>query len=183
MRIDPIWMPDTQQLHFRLLLEAMARPGQIYPLAQLPQQGSVVLSVLSTLLDAEVSLADPHGLLNSGDWPMLQVKAAPAELADYVVCDAQHSPDFSPKLGTLPCPEQSATLILLVDSLNDGNTHLQLSGPGIKTSTHLRINGLNTSWLTKREDWVCAFPLGADLILVDPQHIAALPRTTRVEIM
>ncbi len=64
-----------QQAHFRLLLEAMARPGLVQPLIALPEKGHPALTILATLLDAEVSLADPDKLLQDDDWPMLQVKS------------------------------------------------------------------------------------------------------------
>lgn len=183
LNIDPIWMPDTQQSHFRLLLNAMARPGLCQSLNTLPADGPTVLAVLATLLDAEVTLADPHELLQCSDWPMLQAALASAEQADYVLCNGSVAPDFSPKLGTLPNPEQSATLVLVVDELGRGNTHLRLTGPGIAKSMNLLIAGLHSRWLQLREDWVAAFPLGVDLIFVDSKQVAALPRTTQVEIL
>jgi alpha-D-ribose 1-methylphosphonate 5-triphosphate synthase subunit PhnH len=183
LNIDPIWKPDNQQIHFRLLLDAMARPGLCHALNILPEEGPTVLAVLATLLDAEVTLADPHELLRRTDWPMLQAELASPEQADYVLCDGGYAPDFSPKLGSLTSPEQSATLILVVDELGHGNTHLRLTGPGIADSMSLLIGGLNTQLLELREDWVCAFPLGIDMILVDGKQVAAIPRTTKVEML
>jgi len=189
LHLDPIWMADNQQANFRLLLDAMARPGQCYSLIITPEKGLAALALLATLLDSEVSLADPHALLHKDDWPMLQAKSVHAEQADYVICDGNHAPIFKPKLGTLPSPDQSATLILVVDSIVDGNgdtsansdIHLTLTGPGIASRNQLLIKGLNKQWLEKREDWVCTFPLGVDFILVDDRQMVAIPRTTKVE--
>ena len=183
LSLDPMWLPTTQQRNFRLLLDAMARPGTCHTLIDEASPRSAVLAVLATLLDTEVSLADPYYRLGSDDWPMLQTHSAAAEQADYILCDASHTPCFTPKLGTLPSPEQSATLILVVEALDQGDTHLQLSGPGIADITNLLIKGLHPHWLAMREDWVCAFPLGVDLFFVDERQIAALPRTTKVEIL
>ena len=183
LSLDPIWMPDTQQSHFRLLLDAMARPGKCHTLTTVPDEGPTVLAVLATLLDAEVSLADPHTLLRSDDWPMLQTKSAAVEHADYVICEGSRAPNFTPKLGTLPSPEQSATLILVVDELGQGDTRLKLTGPGIADTESLMIKGLDKQWLAMREDWVCSFPLGIDFVLVDGKQLAALPRTTKVEVL
>lgn len=181
LKLDPIWMADSQQANFRLLLDAMARPGKCHPLEFTPEKGPAALALLATLLDSEVSLADHDNLLNDDHWPMLQVKSAHAEQADYVICDGSRTPNFIPKLGTLPSPDQSATVILMVDAIGDGNTHLKFTGPGIAKSNQLLIKGLNEQWLEKREDWVCAFPLGVDFILLDDRQIVALPRTTKVE--
>ena len=183
LSLDPIWMPDTQQCNFRLLLDAMARPGKCQTLTTVPKEGPSVLSVLATLLDAEVTLADPHSLLRKDYWPMLQTKSATVELADYVVCEGNRTPNFTPKLGTLPSPEKSATLILVVDELGQGDTRLKLTGPGIADTESLTIKGLDSQWLTMREDWVCSFPLGVDLVFVADKQLAALPRTTKVEVL
>jgi len=183
LTVDPFWMPDAQQHHFRLLLDAMARPGKYHMLTTIPKEGPPVLAVLATLLDAEVSLADPHALLRSTDWPMLQTAPAAIEQADYGVCDGSRAPNFTPKLGTLSSPEQSTTLILVVDELARGNISLNLTGPGIADTETLLIQGLNKQWLVMREDWVCAFPLGVDFILFDGKQLAAIPRTTKVEML
>ncbi|MFT7371432.1 MAG: alpha-D-ribose 1-methylphosphonate 5-triphosphate synthase subunit PhnH [Oleiphilaceae bacterium] len=187
LNLDPIWTPDIQQAHFRLLLDAMARPGLCKPVTTLPESGPVVLAILATLLDGEVSLSDPDKLLRDEDWLMLQVKTAPVEHANYILCDGKHAPDFIPSLGTLPSPDQSATLILVVDAIGDiqgaGDTQLRLSGPGIAHSNRICIKGLHQQWLDKREGWVGAFPLGVDFILLDNRQMLALPRTTKVEII
>lgn len=183
LKLDPIWHSDNQQKQFRLLLEAISRPGRCYPLLKHSDNGSVALGILAILLDAEVSLADPHHLLQKSDWPMLQAKLAESEQADYLVCDALRNPDFMPRIGTLQSPEQSATIVLVVNKLGKGNVNLKLTGPGIKKSENLIISGLSLQWLSKREDWNCSFPLGVDFILIDDEQVTALPRTTKVELI
>ena len=186
LKLDPIWQPEAQQLHFRLLLEAMSRPGRCQRLPVIPEDGPLALSVLASLLDAAVSLADPHGLLREQDWPMLLAQHATAEQADFILCDASRVPDFMPRLGSLPKPEQSATLILVLaelgTELDKADLLLKLSGPGIARHETLGVSGLAKEWIDRREDWVSAFPLGVDMILLDAVCIAALPRTTRVEL-
>ena len=182
LKLDPIWSADIQQIHFRQLLEAMSRPGSLHIIHQLPEVGTAALTVLATLLDSEVSLSDPENILDDTDRTLLQVKQADSDEADYILCNGNKVINVNPKLGTLPSPEQSATLILTVDSLTTGNTHLILSGPGIKTNTSLKIDGLAEQWLTLRNDWVCHFPLGVDLILVDDKQLISIPRTTHIEV-
>jgi len=181
LKIDPIWQPDIQQANFRLLLDAMSYPGRCFNFHEVQNEGKASLSVLATLLDAEVTLSDPYNLLRADDWPMLQSKSVSADIADYILCDASQLPIFSPKLGTLADPEQSATLILMVDNLGQGEQTLKLFGPGIKDTESLTVDGINSAWLSKRNEWVCSFPLGVDMMLVDDQHVAALPRTTKLE--
>lgn len=182
LKLDPIWQADIQQRHFRQVLEVMSRPGLCQTMQALPQTGSVALSVLATLLDAEVSLADPYELLRADDWLMLQARPALTEQADYILCRGEVVPDFMPKSGTLASPELSATVILLVDSLEAGDVQLRLSGPGIKDSKTLAIAGIDPSWIVQRDEWNAAFPLGVDMILIGDGKIAALPRTTKVEV-
>lgn len=183
LKIDPVWQPETQQKHFRLLLDVMSRPGHCHALEAVPEDGPVALAVLASLLDAEVSLADPHGLLRKQDWPMLQAQAASPDMADFILCNATVVPDFTPRLGTLPNPEQSASLILVVKKLGQGDTCIKLTGPGIPECESLVIDGIAGEWLRLREDWVSAFPMGVDIILLDEQRIAALPRSTHVEVI
>lgn len=184
LAIDPVWQADTQQAHFRLLLDAMAYPGRCANLKTLPTDGGLVaLTVLSTLLDAEVSLADPHALLKDDAWKMLQTNSAATDEADYILCAGSQFINFSPKLGSLKSPEQSATLILVVDKLGAGDLKLDLSGPGIQANQILSVTGLTAQWLALREECNVSFPLGVDLILIDDSQIAALPRTTKVEIL
>jgi alpha-D-ribose 1-methylphosphonate 5-triphosphate synthase subunit PhnH len=182
LAIDPIWQPEHQQQNFRVLLNAMAYPGRCFPLYTMPQEGEVVLSILSTLLDAEVMLSDHHGLLRDSDWPMLQANKSTADQADYIVCDAARKPDISPKLGTLANPDQSATLIMVVNKLDEGDVELQLTGPGIDNTASLLMSDVHPGWFAQREEWNYAFPMGIDMIFVDDQQVTAIPRTTRVEI-
>lgn len=183
LALDPIWQAETQQIHFRLLLDVMSRPGRCHLLHATPAEGSVALSVLASLLDREVSLADPHGLLREQDWPMLQATVAIPEQADFILCDGLYIPSFTPRLGSLPSPEQSATLILVVNELGRGDSCLRLTGPGIADVETLVVEGLAEEWISARNEWVSAFPLGVDMILVAEQQVAALPRTTRVELI
>ena len=183
LKLNPIWQPEIQQSHYRLLLDAMAHPGRRYSVTTQREESPMALAILATLLDAEVSLADPHGLLQNEDWFMLQAKSLEANQADYILCDGSLLPGFEPKLGTLPSPDQSATLVLVVDKIGQGNINLKLEGPGIAETEKLTINGIDVHWFSKREDWVCSFPLGVDFIFVDDIQIVAIPRTTKVELI
>jgi len=181
-----LWQPLVQQKTFRRLMEACAFPGR---LADLSDTGTQALtSVLATLLDGEVSLADPDGLVASEDWRRLEAHRRGPDKADFIVCDGAQGPAFTPCLGTLESPERSATLIIRVAGLANGahevkgaGIPLLLSGPGIEHTQTLTVEGLAPAWLTAREIWVAAFPLGVDCLLVDAQRAAFLPRTTRIE--
>jgi alpha-D-ribose 1-methylphosphonate 5-triphosphate synthase subunit PhnH len=179
--VAAIWTPYIQQQNYRAILKAMSRPGLVEPI-QCSDGDEAHKAVLATLLDGEVSLADPEHLLSEQEWPLLQACGSDSAGADYILCNGDKPTALQPKLGTLPSPEHSATLVIRVTSLTSGDLHLRLSGPGVNGSSKVTITGLNQEWLARREDWVCAFPLGVDMILVDASAVMALPRTTRVEV-
>jgi alpha-D-ribose 1-methylphosphonate 5-triphosphate synthase subunit PhnH len=180
MKIEAIWQAHTQQRVFRELVEAFSRPGEIRDLADDIGGATALRAVLATLIDAEVTLADPHGQVATTDWPLLQTAPASPEQSRYVVANGRHAPDFQPMLGTLASPEYGATILLQVDQIGDGDTALILSGPGIDGRQTLCLAGLHPDWLARRADWTSGFPLGVDLLLCDARRIAALPRTTQV---
>lgn len=183
MNIREWWMPDAQQQAFRAVLDAFARPGTQAVLGDsdaLPQ-------LLATVLDESVTLADPDRLLDADQRRLLLAPDARTNEARFILFDGRSAPpvDFEPPLGTLEAPEGGATLVLTVDALlpqkQPACTTLKLRGPGIADETTLHVAGLHRAWLERRAEWVSAFPLGIDLVLCAPQRIAALPRTTRID--
>ncbi len=181
-KIEAIWLPEVQQQVFRALMGSMSRPGRLENIAILTEGDSPIRGVLATLLDAEVSFCDHVDLLDANDWPLLQAEKKPVEQAQYILCRGDQSPDFEPMLGSLSSPELSATIVLKVASVSEGDCQLTLSGPGIDGQTKASLKGFHSDWLTQRTQWNSAFPLGVDFILVDEKQVFALPRTTHIEV-
>jgi len=182
MIIEAIWQPENQQRIFRALMEAMARPGSLHPLGDWLDGAHAFRGVLGSLLDIKNTLADCHGLLEPRDWSLLQVRQEVAEKADYLLCKGNSLPLGAPKIGTLNCPDQSATLLIQVDVLGHGSRTLKLQGPGIESCCTLLLEGFETTWLEQREQSL-SFPLGIDMILLDKDKVTAIPRTTRLEVV
>ena len=182
MKTERIWQADVQQRIFRELVEAFSRPGDVRDIGDSIDGAVAQRAVLATLMDGEMTLADPHGQITPADWPLLQAKSGTSENARYVVADGRRAPNFEPALGSLESPEFGATVLIEVDSLSQRELSLELAGPGIEGSRKLLLSGLHPDWLTRRADWVSSFPLGVDLLLVDAQRIVALPRTTQIRI-
>ncbi len=183
MKIDAIWQPEYQQKIFRIILEAMSRPGSVQDLRAFVNGSCPGKAVLATLLDAEVTLADPHGLLEDQDWPLMQAGQSDPSHADYIYCDGRKTLDVEPRIGSLSSPDESATLVIEIDSLVGKTLPLRLQGPGIEDQCDISMDGLNMHWLEMRNDWVSAFPLGVDILFVDKHNLIGLPRTTHLEVL
>ena len=181
IELDAIWTPALQQQCYRSLLQAMSYPGQVQ---RLPASGSenATLAILATLVDAEVSLSDHDCLLDLDAWLLLQAQKSSSDQADFILCRGDLAPALNPRLGTLSSPERSATLIVRVASVNDGNLKLKMAGPGIKGVLQRDLEGLDPAWLSQRQQWISAFPLGVDMLLVDQSSVVGIPRTTQVEV-
>lgn len=177
----------AQQPIFRALLAAISYPGRIHT-AHGP---AGVADVVTTLVDRQVSLADPFDALPAALWRWLGIAATDAAKAQYIVCPGQDSPSFQPQIGTLDSPETGATVIIPVPELTalsavsaDETDAMYIAGPSRLDPKvrGLRAKGLHGDWLSKRAEWHTAFPLGTDWFFVAPATegsfaIAALPRS------
>jgi len=191
---DPV---DSAQQTFRRLLKAMSEPGLIVqppPVAPLGLLDPATHTVCLTLLDAQTPLwlsdgfSDPQirRNLHFHTGMPLATDAASARFALARGNEIDTLERF-PR-GTAEYPEQGCTLVLQVESLGSqpsgrrGAVVLQLSGPGIESRRHLVLEGLSrplVEYLVERPD---PFPLGLDFIFTGDRSLAAIPRTTRVEV-
>lgn len=184
MHLEPIWQAPVQQQVYRELLDAFSYPGQVKKLNALITDHHALNAVLATLLDGESRLADITGQLKPTHWPLLQAQNVEVEEAQFIVADGKQWTGLHPNLGSLASPEHGATLILIVDGFYSQSdaVSLHLKGPGIATTTMLEVKGLSQQWLEQRAQWNQHFPLGVDMILVSPNAIVALPRTTHIQV-
>lgn len=182
MNAESIWLANIQQRVFRELVEAFSRPGDIREIGNCVDGAIARRAVLATLMDAEMTLADPQEQIPPEDWPLLQARRVKSEYGRYVAAKGSSAPDFQPALGSLESPELGATLLIEIDKVGQGDISLELVGPGINGRRQLRLAGLHPDWLTRREAWVSSFPLGVDMLLSDAHRIVALPRTTQIHI-
>lgn len=173
------WHPLAQQATFRHLLEAFSYPGRVASLGTAP--GDTLTMLLATLVDAGVTLADPLNQVSADDRRRIDAQLVVPDRARFVVSQGAHVPDYQPELGTLESPEQGATVIVCIKSLDEG-TRLDLTGPGIDGETTLHVAGMAPGWWIQRSRWNASFPMGVDLILVAGRRLVALPRTTRIQI-
>jgi len=184
------------QRTFRVVLDAMATPGNVRqlpwqpPIAALADSASTWSAALVlTLTDHEVALAPVLGDRSERfademrRWTGTQMTTVPN--ADFVVADPNViTPEdvLALRRGSLEYPDDSALLILEVEALGaaDGQV-LTLTGPGIAERIDMTVTGLPPVLITARDEAVRQYPTGIDVLLVDRHgRVAGLPRTTRI---
>lgn len=181
---DPVH--DAQAI-FRAVLDAMAHPGR---LVELPARlaapaplGAAAGAVALALCDAEAPLWLDPGLAPCADYLRFHCGAplAPPDIAHFaLIGDAHAMPPLDAfALGSDEYPDRSTTLIVEVARLQAGHG-LTLSGPGIADTARLDVSGLPKRFWAERDLLAELFPRGLDVILTCGDHLAAVPRTTRV---
>ena len=168
---------------FRVLLQAMARPGTVHDLGTaLPPDGlsPAAGTALLTLADGTtpVFLAGSADCAAVRGWIAFHIGAPISGPQDAVFAVGPLA-DLTPhadrlRLGDPAYPDRSATLIAEVDRLTPGNT--RLTGPGIRDAAFL---ALPQAGMFRRN--AQHFPLGFDSYLTCGRQIAGLPRSTRLE--
>jgi len=177
---------------FRTLLDAMAHPGRIYDLPlDVPAPAGLNRSATAFLLamadmdttiwlspDCASDAANAHMKFHCGS-PI----SSNACTADFAVARLDGDLTFIKELpiGNAEYPDQSATLILMVEDIS-AKADMILQGPGIKDSQNLSVPGLPATFHAWRAENHHLFPCGVDVIFAADRKIAALPRTTRIEV-
>jgi alpha-D-ribose 1-methylphosphonate 5-triphosphate synthase subunit PhnH len=193
------------QQTFRAVLDAMSRPGQPIALPPTAIAGIVppasahadepmsagMAAVLLTLLDGEVSVRLAGSLASAAAVSYVRFHtgtrlASTDEIAAFTVVRAGDvdAPLWQGlDLGSDEAPQRGATLLVEVDALAErSHIRLRLSGPGIQTSRTFGVTGLSAEFWSWRMRAVALLPRGVDVILVCGTQLAALPRTTRIEL-
>lgn len=177
---------------FRVLLDCMARPGRIGRLASLPPQESLVDStwtLINTLVDAKAPLyLDPN--LRSATLAQSIAFATGAkvvesvESAAFVIATPQHAEAMLADLpmGTPEYPDRSATLVIQCAELSK-TPALTLTGPGIERKERFAAEGVSSEFwralaLRNRHN----YPLGTDVFITASSLVAAIARSTRIEV-
>jgi alpha-D-ribose 1-methylphosphonate 5-triphosphate synthase subunit PhnH len=181
----------TAQSTFRAVLDAMASPGTVRPLAATigapAPLANAAAAVALTLcdhdtpvwLDVPLRASDPVCA-----WLRLhcgcRLVSVPADAAFAFVSAAQDLPPIDAfGLGTPDYPDRSTTIVIQVESLREGPP-LVLSGPGIRDTQVLPASGLPHDMAGRIAANRALFPRGVDFILASANEIAALPRSVRL---
>ncbi|WP_378949228.1 phosphonate C-P lyase system protein PhnH [Mesorhizobium sp. ANAO-SY3R2] len=182
---------DAQAI-FRAVMDAMARPGTIQPVAALTQPPATLSATAGAVA---LTLCD-HDTPLWLDTPLQVSAAAKSWLAFHsgaplaaTAADAHFALVANPAnlmalenfaQGTQEYPDRSTTLILQVESLTAGEP-LELKGPGIETLATIAPTPLPRHFVEQWKQNGARFPRGVDIILAAPDGVACLPRTTRIK--
>jgi alpha-D-ribose 1-methylphosphonate 5-triphosphate synthase subunit PhnH len=184
---DPV---VQSQAAFRGLLDAMARPGQVVEIGELNLRAGTLstaaAAVALTLADFETPVWLSSRLADAVQWLRFHcgcpVIEAPGNARFAFITWKDVMPTLSSfDLGSDEYPDRSTTLVIEVSAL-EAESGLKLSGPGIREVASLRADGLEPHFWSEREMLVELFPRGLDIVLTSGARLAALPRTTRVEV-
>ena len=184
---DPVL---SAQSTFRALMDALARPGMVQPIARKaagpaplsPAAAAIVLSLLDQ--DTPVWLDRGFASDEVAGWLRFHtgapITADPANCTFALIGDPAGAPAFSGfQLGTPDYPDRSTTILLQVDSLTEGPSWT-LTGPGIRGTQKFRASPLPSDFDERMAANNALFPRGVDLLLVADDCVAALPRTSRL---
>jgi alpha-D-ribose 1-methylphosphonate 5-triphosphate synthase subunit PhnH len=174
--------PRQSASAFRSALEAMARPGTLWPLegAAPPAPVSVAAGVLIlTLCDGTtpLHLGESYDQQVVRDWVKFHTGAplVAAEEAQFALGTwADLTPVERFAIGLPDYPDRAATLIVEMPSLS--NQGSRLTGPGIAVVALLNLPE-TAAFRANR----ALFPQGFDTYLTSGAQVAGLPRSTIVE--
>ncbi|QXI63109.1 Alpha-D-ribose 1-methylphosphonate 5-triphosphate synthase subunit PhnH [Paracoccus marcusii] len=164
---------------FRVLMDAMARPGTIHRLdqAHAPGVGPAAATMLLLLADPTTPVHLAGALPDLAPWLRFHAGCPMADAPSAALAVGRW-PDLLPldrfAVGLPDYPDRSATLIVELDRLDaDGPV---LRGPGIRDRATLSLPA-TAPFRANR----ALFPMGLDFILTCGDRLACLPRSTRVE--
>lgn len=174
------------QAAFRALMDAMARPGRLQPLADLPDAPEPILPVAAAALLALADAETPvwtDAPAEARAWIAFHTGAvlvgSPAD-AEFLLATGAIPPLAALRAGSDEMPQDGATLIAQVRALEAGSGW-RLTGPGIEHAHRLAVSGLPDDFLAQWAANARRFPRGVDVILAAGDALAAFPRTLRIE--
>jgi alpha-D-ribose 1-methylphosphonate 5-triphosphate synthase subunit PhnH len=181
----------ADQAVFRAVMDAMAHPGRVNPLAALPAERPAPLNagaaaVALCLVDFETPVwldeaaRDGHAAAWLRFHTGARITGDPREAAFAFVTDPRNAPDFQAFApGSLDYPDRSTTFILQVEAFGGGAVRT-LAGPGIKDTAAFSASPLPGDFDARLAANHALSPRGVDFIFVSSSAVAALPRSTRL---
>lgn len=195
---------EAQQV-FRQVLGALSEPGSVRGLAvrEAPEPlNTVSWQICLALLDQETPVWLAEELRSEDVIAALRFHCGSPQVdrpdaAAFALLGGQTCPDLAGfAQGTHDYPDRSATLIVQVEQLTQGdaledepstsrkpNLILECQGPGIRGVRLLAVSGLAPAWVEALQQNQKGFPRGVDVVLTTGERLVGLPRTTRVRLL
>jgi len=179
------------QIVFRAVMTALSRPGRIERVEAIGKTGPLpgcMADIALALCDYETPVWIEPILATEPvrEWLRFEtgapLAATPQRASFIFVSDLDALPPLETlSLGSDEYPDRSVTVVASVERLGE-DCGARLLGPGVVGQTRLDLGPAATSLLEERASLRTLFPRGADFIFVCGSRIAALPRTTTVEV-
>ncbi len=164
---------------FEDLMWALSRPGQPREMS-----GEGFWGLAESLLDRECSFHCENDASLNSMLTATGARSTPLAEADYVFAAIDSAEKVkalsSLRIGNLAYPDDAATLFAPA-RLGSGQ-QLRLSGPGIRDSIAIDIDGVDPDFWQMRAKAI-RYPLGWDLYLVDGKRLLGIPRSTKIEVL
>lgn len=184
------------QVTFRTLLNALSRPGiaKKIDVKLIPPSGLNVSCAAAclTLFDLETKVWLQPGLGEEiKSWLLFHTGCSFTEdtqQGDFaVICNLENMPDLCQfKQGTPVYPEDSTTLLITVDAIDDirASNHLSLrrqtlTGAGINQQITMPISLSDTFWQQWQQNHN-SYPQGIDIYFFFETQVVGLPRTSKI---
>jgi alpha-D-ribose 1-methylphosphonate 5-triphosphate synthase subunit PhnH len=177
--IEPV--RDTRET-FRSLVEAMSKPGTVQ---STPERGDY--AVVSTLVDNEIGFYTEDDELREA--LSNQGRLRKMDFEDAKVVHVNGSTDgkvVDANRGTLKEPSRGSTVVYRVEELagNECSTTVRLEGAGIPDSdSRLLSTSLPEDEINAIQEANSEFPKGVDVILTTRSTLAAIPRSSDLEVV
>jgi alpha-D-ribose 1-methylphosphonate 5-triphosphate synthase subunit PhnH len=181
----------SAQSTFRSVMDAIACPGTVQRVAATVgapagmMRGTAAIAL--TLFDHDTPIWLDASMSKASEvarWLKFHASApvvADSSISHFaLIGDASALPDLARfSFGSNEYPDRSTTLILQVESLAQGPAY-ELRGPGIDGAAILQAKIKPADLFERLAVNAALFPRGIDVVLVDDDAIAAIPRTTRL---
>ena len=182
---DPVL---NSQSTFRLVLDALTRPGRIAVLDVQAAPEGLNLATAGTALclfdfNTPIFLSPALRTEQITAWLRFHCSApiteTPEEAEFAVLAQGDDWPDLMEfNRGSEKYPDLSTTLIIQVKAVDSG-PDVTISGPGNESPVDIQIDGLPNGFWDKRADAVADFQLGLDCFFTSENSLLGLPRSNR----
>jgi alpha-D-ribose 1-methylphosphonate 5-triphosphate synthase subunit PhnH len=179
--------PADSQRAFRAVLDALARPGQVYRLPADTDPGvpAVLWPTLALAdLGTGVCLLDPDRRWAEAVRAATSAPDVPLERARLVASLRPITGGEVRRLrrGSAAEPERAALVSVSVAGVDGGSRRWRLAGPGVPGTREIAPAGVPEGLVEARAEAVAGFPAGIDVLLVGPDgRVLGLPRSTRID--